>query len=210
MAAASGVRESAVCRRSHRTKGGAAGNSYESPRKTIPIIHMTERIRATGGKGSDAIRHRPSPGGTGLEPPGTDAGGVVTGLPAGAGGGRPEVTVVVIDDSRVFRRGMVRAVEACDGLLLVGEADGGESGLEAIERLRPDIALLDLRMPGLDGMDVLERLREGAGTTRVLLVSATLDDEVRREALARGAAGCLSKSESRADICAAALAIVRR
>jgi two-component system, NarL family, nitrate/nitrite response regulator NarL len=173
-------------------------------------MHMTERISATGGTGADAGRRRPSLGGTGLAPAGTDAGGTVTRPPAREGGGRPPVTIVVVDDSDVFRRGMVRAIEACEDLVLVGEADGGESGIEVIERLRPDLALLDLRMPGVDGMDVLERLRESGSDTRVLLISATLDDDVEREARARGAAACMSKAESRADICTAAVAVVRR
>ena len=173
-------------------------------------MHMTQRIHAPGGERVDAGRRRPSGGRTGLAPAGTDAAGNVTELPAGRGGGQAPVTVVVVDDSHVFRRGMVRAIEACEGLVLVGEADGGEQGLEAIERLRPDVALLDLRMPGLDGMEVLARLRDSDSDTRVLLVSATLDDDVEREARAMGAAACLSKAASRADICAAALAVVRR
>ena len=70
------------------------------------------------------------------------------------------VGVLVVDDSPVFRRGMSRAVGLHSGLELVGEADGGEAALEAIERLRPDVVLLDLRMPDIDGLEVLERLRD--------------------------------------------------
>jgi CheY-like chemotaxis protein len=172
------------------------------------MINVTDRIHATGGVGAHA--GRPSMGVTGLGPPATEAGGTSTGLPAGAVGGRPPVTVVVIDDSKVFRRGMVRAIENCVDMRLVGEAHGGTAGLEAIERLRPDVAVLDLRMPDLDGIGVLERLREDGARTRVVLVSATLDEEVRRAALALGAAACLSKAHSRADICATALALARR
>src|SRR5438067_2390839 len=56
------------------------------------------------------------------------------------------VGVLVVDDSPVYRRGMARAVRLHSGLELVGEAGGGEAALEAIERLRPDVVLLDLRM----------------------------------------------------------------
>src|SRR5262249_50127864 len=106
---------------------------------------------------------------------------------------------------------MGRAVEGHAGLALVGGADGGEGALAAIERLRPDVVLLDLRMPDLDGFDVLERLRDAqpAATCRVLIVSASLDEETERAALAAGAAGCVSKESARADICAAALGLAR-
>ena len=117
------------------------------------------------------------------------------------------VGVLVVDDSPVFRRGMGRAVRIHGGLELVGEAEGGEAALEAIERLRPDVVLLDLRMPDIDGLEVLARLREldPRPACRVLLVSASLDEEIERAAHAAGAAGCVSKELARADICAAAL-----
>jgi DNA-binding NarL/FixJ family response regulator len=122
------------------------------------------------------------------------------------------VGVLVVDDSAVFRRGMSRAVRLHAGLELVGEADGGEAALEAIERLRPDVVLLDLRMPDLDGLAVLERLRDldPPPDCRVLIVSASLDEETERVARAAGAAGCVSKELARADICATALGVARQ
>lgn len=124
---------------------------------------------------------------------------------------RRTLSVLVVDDSPVFRRGMGRAVAVHAGLDLVGEADGGEAALAAIERLRPDVVLLDLRMPDLDGFAVLERLRDAdpPASCRVLIVSASLDDEVERAAVAAGAVACVSKDSPRADICAAALALAR-
>jgi two-component system invasion response regulator UvrY len=123
---------------------------------------------------------------------------------------RRVVGVLVIDDSLVYRTGMSRAVQACDGMELLGEADGGEAGLRAIAELEPDIVLLDLRMPDLDALGVLRALRaqDPPATCRVLVVSATLDDEVEAELRALGAAGCMSKALARADICAAALRLV--
>jgi DNA-binding NarL/FixJ family response regulator len=122
------------------------------------------------------------------------------------------VTVLVVDDNQIFRRGLTRAVQGHDGLRLAGEADSGEAALGAIERLRPDVVLLDLRMPGLDGLSVLERLRaaEPRPACRVLIVSASLDDEVERAADAAGAAGCIGKDSPRADICAEALRLARQ
>src|SRR3954451_6965089 len=72
--------------------------------------------------------------------------------------GRP-VGVLVVDDSLVYPTGMARAVQACEGMELLGEADGGEAGLRAIAELEPDIVLLDLRMPDLDALRVLRALR---------------------------------------------------
>ena len=119
--------------------------------------------------------------------------------------------MLVVDDSPFFRRGLVRAVQSHAGLELVGEAETGAGALEAIARTRPDVVLLDLRMPDCDGLTVLERLHAN-GTPppcRVVIVSATLDDEVERAALAAGASACLGKERSPAEICATALRLAR-
>jgi DNA-binding NarL/FixJ family response regulator len=128
------------------------------------------------------------------------------------GDNEPAVRVLVVDDNWTFRHGLVRAVEGHDGLELVGEADSGEAALGAIVRLRPDVVLLDLRMPDLDGLAVLQRLRdaEPRPACRVLIVSASLDDDVERAADAAGAAGCVGKDTPRADICATALRLARQ
>ena len=133
--------------------------------------------------------------------------------PAGRGteGARP-VGVLVVDDSLVFRTGMTRAVQACDGMMLIGEADGGEAALRAVAELDPDLVILDLRMPDLDGIGVLRALRaqDPPPACRVVLISATLDDALEAEALAAGADVCLSKAETRADICRVGLRLVAR
>jgi len=120
------------------------------------------------------------------------------------------IGVLVVDDSRVYRTGMSRAVQACAGMELLGEADGGEAGLRAIAELEPDIVILDLRMPDLDAVGVLRALQaqDPPPTCRVLVISATLDDEVEAELYAAGAGGCLSKALARTDICDAALRLV--
>jgi two-component system nitrate/nitrite response regulator NarL len=126
-------------------------------------------------------------------------------------GGRP-VGVLVVDDSLVFRTGMSRAVQACGGMELLGEADGGEAALRAIAELRPDLVILDLRMPDLDALGVLRDLRvqDPPPSCRVLVISATLDEDGEAEVLAAGADACLSKALTRAEICAAALRLVAR
>ena len=124
-------------------------------------------------------------------------------------GTRP-VGVLVVDDSLVFRTGMTRAVQACAGMELLGEADGGEEALRAVAELQPDLVILDLRMPDLDGIGVLRALhaQDPPPNCRVLIISATLDDDVEAEALAAGADACLSKALARADICTVALELL--
>jgi DNA-binding NarL/FixJ family response regulator len=113
---------------------------------------------------------------------------------------------LVVDDSLIFRTGMSRAVQACEGLELRGEAADGETALRLVDELEPDLVILDLRMPVVDGFGVLERLHaEGPPACRVLVISATLDDGVEEEVMAAGADACMSKALSRADICGAAL-----
>jgi DNA-binding NarL/FixJ family response regulator len=122
------------------------------------------------------------------------------------------VTVLVVDDNDVLRCAMVRAVERDAGMELAGEADGGEAALAAIERLQPDLVLLDFQMPDLDGLEVLRRLRDAdpRPSCCVVLVSSSLDDEVERAASDAGAAGCLGKETPRTQICAEALRLARQ
>jgi DNA-binding NarL/FixJ family response regulator len=121
------------------------------------------------------------------------------------------VRVLVVDDSVIFRTGMSRAVHACDGLELLGEAGDGETALRLVDELDPDLVILDLRMPGIDGFGVLEQLHaDGPPACRVLVISATLDGGVEDEVMAAGADACMSKALSRADICDAALRLADR
>lgn len=120
-------------------------------------------------------------------------------------------TVVLVDDSAPYRAGIARAINAHDELQLVGECDGGVAGLAAIEALKPDVAVLDVRMPDVDGIEICARLQdlgEGA-STRALVLSAHMDDVTRDQALAAGASDTLSKAASRRDICSAAVRVAR-
>jgi two-component system, NarL family, nitrate/nitrite response regulator NarL len=119
--------------------------------------------------------------------------------------------VVVADDSDTYRSGIVRAIRAHPELELAGEFDDGGAALAAITELRPDVALLDIRMPGLDGLQVCERLRaaDPPAPTRVLLLSAYMDDAVVARAREVGADGYLSKASSRREICSEAVRVGR-
>jgi two-component system nitrate/nitrite response regulator NarL len=99
-----------------------------------------------------------------------------------------------------MRRALARLVTDDDALELVGEAVDGENALELIERLSPDVALLDVRMPGLGGLDVLRRVTAAAVGVRVLLISGYEDGAIAHEAISLGAAGFLSKDAEEGEI----------
>ena len=82
-----------------------------------------------------------------------------------------EVRVLTIDDQAIFRSLARDVINATPGFASVGEAADGESGIEAVERLRPDLVLLDVRMPGLSGIEVARRLAETHPEAVVVLIS---------------------------------------
>jgi DNA-binding NarL/FixJ family response regulator len=116
--------------------------------------------------------------------------------------------VVVADDSPLYRQSLARAVRARSELHLIAAVETGEAAVAAVEALTPDVLVVDLRMPGLDGLDVLERLADHELVK--VLVSASLDADVEREARAAGANACLPKALSCGEICTAALALAQR
>jgi two-component system nitrate/nitrite response regulator NarL len=119
---------------------------------------------------------------------------------------RETMRIVIADDHETYRRGLARAVRRFGTLDLVGEAADGTEALEVIREASPDIALLDVRMPGLDGLEVARRLQELGGVTVVLLTGSSTD-ELQHAADAAGVAVLLSKDMARDDICRRLLAL---
>ena len=113
----------------------------------------------------------------------------------------PAIRVLVADDHPLFRRAVVQAVEQRAELTLVGAYSDGEGALAAIRELGPDVALLDVRMPGLTGIEVLEAAAREELATRIVLLSGFPDSDAVYRAVAAGAAGFLVKSESGSEIC---------
>lgn len=123
--------------------------------------------------------------------------------------GETRTRVFVADDHPLYREGVVRAIKERPDLELVGEASDGRETLAQLKQLEPDVAVLDVKMPGLDGTDVLNAItRDGLGT-RVLFLSAYLDSAVVYRAVAAGAAAYLSKESSRQTICEAIASVAR-
>jgi two-component system nitrate/nitrite response regulator NarL len=115
------------------------------------------------------------------------------------------VTVFVAEDHPVFRKGLTDVLSESHGIELVGEADTGTEALKRLRELEPQIALLDLKLPGIDGIDVLRQLGKDS-PTRVVLLSMHVDAAIVFEAVNAGAIGYLSKDSAVAEIPHAVLA----
>ena len=121
--------------------------------------------------------------------------------------GPRRIRVLVADDHPAMRRALARLVCEHGGLELVGEVADGKHAMSMITTLAPDVALVDVRMPELDGLRLLRRLRAEDCPARVLLISGSDDSEIAHEAICLGAAGFLSKDAEEAEICDAIVAV---
>src|SRR5690349_2033585 len=110
------------------------------------------------------------------------------------------ITVYLADDHPLFLEGMARAVRRRPALELVGCAQNGREALDGLRRLRPDVAVVDLRMPGIGGADLISRAAEEGLDTRILVLSAYVEDARVYDTLALGAGGYLSKEMDRERI----------
>jgi DNA-binding NarL/FixJ family response regulator len=103
------------------------------------------------------------------------------------------IRVVIADDHELYRRGMGVVVEL-DGLArIVGEASNGDEAVEVCRRLRPDVVLMDVRMPGIGGIAACRRVRAAAPDTRILMLTMSDDESDLFEAIKAGASGYLLK-----------------
>ena len=119
------------------------------------------------------------------------------------------VRVLVADDHPMFREGVVRALETNPGAEVVSEVEDGRVALEEITAKLPDVALLDYKLPGLDGIAIIHAITRDRLPTRALLLSAHNESSVVYEALQAGACGYLPKEASREQIVDAVLAVGR-
>jgi two-component system, NarL family, nitrate/nitrite response regulator NarL len=116
-----------------------------------------------------------------------------------------KVRVVVGDDHPMFREGVVRALTSSGSIEVVAEAHDGVTALQAIRTHLPQVALLDYRMPGMDGAEVAAAVQRDELPTRVLLVSAHDESAIVYRALQDGAAGFLPKESTRTELVTAVL-----
>ena len=123
--------------------------------------------------------------------------------------GRKRVRVLIADDHPLYREGVVRALSASGRVEIVAEAEDGRSALAKIQEHTPDVALIDYKLPELDGVAVTHAVVREQLPVRVLLVSAFTDSGIVYKALETGAAGFVSKEARREEIVDAVLACAR-
>jgi two-component system, NarL family, response regulator LiaR len=104
------------------------------------------------------------------------------------------IRVLIVDDHAVVREGLRAFLELQDRMEVIGEAGDGREAIEEAERLQPDVILMDLVMPRLDGVEAMRELHEQVPTARVIVLTSFLDDERLVPALRAGAAGYLLKN----------------
>ncbi len=109
-------------------------------------------------------------------------------------------TILLIDDHPMLRTGVKQLISMAPDITVVGEASNGEQGIELAESLDPDLILLDLNMPGMNGLETLDKLREKSLSGRIVVFSVSNHEEDVVTALKRGAAGYLLKDMEPEDL----------
>jgi DNA-binding NarL/FixJ family response regulator len=113
------------------------------------------------------------------------------------------IRVLIADDHAVVRQGLRTFLELQDDMEVVGEAVDGEEAVALVERVAPDVVLLDLVMPRLDGLQAIPRIRDVAPGTRILVLTSFADDRTVLPAIRAGAAGYLLKDVQPPELAAA-------
>lgn len=114
-----------------------------------------------------------------------------------------KIRVLLVDDQRLMRDGLRTLLELEDDLVVVGEAASGEAAVNAFAGLQPDVVLMDVRMPGVDGVEATRRIRAHWPAARVIILTTFDDDEYVFEGLRVGAQGYLLKAIAGAELAGA-------
>jgi YesN/AraC family two-component response regulator len=113
---------------------------------------------------------------------------------------RHKIRVMVVDDTDVVRRGLSIALETFDDMILVGEAANGKEAIDMISYLKPDIVLMDLIMPVMDGVQATEIITRIYHNTKVVVLTSTTDMDMIQAAMDKGAATYLLKNLSLVEL----------
>jgi len=106
------------------------------------------------------------------------------------------IRILIVDDQRLMREGLATLLELEDDLEIAGEAEDGQAALDQYEGLRPDVVLMDIRMPRMDGVEATRRLRQRWPDARVIILTTFDDDAYVFDGLRAGALGYLLKDVS--------------
>jgi DNA-binding NarL/FixJ family response regulator len=118
-----------------------------------------------------------------------------------------KIHVLLIEDHTMVRQGLRRLLEMNPDVRIVGEVGNGRAALDAVERLRPAVAIMDIGLPGLNGIEVTRQLARVAPETKVLILSMHADEAYVRQSLQAGATGYLLKDADEQDLQRAVMAL---
>jgi DNA-binding NarL/FixJ family response regulator len=110
------------------------------------------------------------------------------------------IRILTVDDHLLLREGVAAVLDGHEDIILVGEASSGQEGIESFRRLRPDVALMDLRMPDMSGIQALSAIRAEFPDARIIVLTTYAGDVQATAALKAGAAGYLLKSLVRKEL----------
>ncbi|MCS6320024.1 MAG: response regulator transcription factor [Nitrospira sp.] len=111
-----------------------------------------------------------------------------------------EIRVLLAEDHTLVRAGFRVLLEKLDGILVVGEVSDGREALKVSKEIVPDVVLMDIAMPGMNGLEATSRMRQECPRTKVLMLSMYTTEEYLKEALRAGASGYLLKDADRAEL----------
>ncbi len=121
---------------------------------------------------------------------------------------RPDIKILIADDHPIFRNGLRQIIEAAPNLKVIEEAADGDSALELIRQLQLDVAVLDVEMPGKDGLEVVRALRDRGMRVKVILLTMYDDEQFFNGALDLGVMGYVLKNSAVTDIVSCIKAVV--
>ena len=107
--------------------------------------------------------------------------------------GANQIRVAIVDDHEIFRRILRVVLEGQRGIDVIAEAENGLAAIEMVENYRPDVVILDIQMPFMNGVEATKIIKSKFPATRIIVLSTYTDDGVRVLALEAGASHCLSK-----------------
>jgi two-component system response regulator NreC len=113
------------------------------------------------------------------------------------------IKVIIADDHAIVRRGLKALINAEPTMLLIGEASGGQAAMEAVEVDQPNVLILDLSMPDLDGIEVTRRLKKHFPEIHILILTVHEDDALLKAAMNAGASGYILKRAAENELVAA-------
>lgn len=123
-------------------------------------------------------------------------------------GAENDIEVWIVEDNRTFRRGLGRALDAGDGVFCGEQFDRAEALYTALREKKPDVVLLDVQLPGIDGISALDQIRQEFPSLPTIVLTAFDDDDKIFRAVCAGASGYLLKSSDQAEIVRAVFEVV--